>query len=75
MNRSGDAVGALLKKFHSSPEELIVVCDDLDLRFGRIRIRPGGGSGGHRGLRSIIEKPAARRFAGCVLVLDGRLKA
>ena len=62
MNRSGDAVAALLKKFHSSPEELIVVCDDLDLPFGRIRIRPGGGSGGHRGLRSIIEKTGGAPF-------------
>ena len=62
MNRSGDAVAALLRKFHSAPEELIIVCDDLDLPFGRIRIRPKGGSGGHRGLRSIIEQTGGAPF-------------
>jgi PTH1 family peptidyl-tRNA hydrolase len=62
MNRSGDAVAALLKKFHSPPEEIIVVYDDLDLPFGRIRIRPRGGAGGHRGLRSIIERTGGASF-------------
>jgi PTH1 family peptidyl-tRNA hydrolase len=63
MNRSGDAVASLLRRFHSTPENLTVICDDLDLPFGRIRIRPGGGSGGHRGLRSIIEKTGGSDFA------------
>jgi peptidyl-tRNA hydrolase, PTH1 family len=62
MNRSGDAVKGLLRKFHASPEELVVICDDLDLPFGRIRIRPKGGAGGHRGLLSIIESIGGSPF-------------
>jgi peptidyl-tRNA hydrolase, PTH1 family len=62
MNRSGDAVKRLLRKFHASPEELVVVYDDLDLPFGRIRIRPKGGAGGHRGLLSIIESVGGAPF-------------
>jgi peptidyl-tRNA hydrolase, PTH1 family len=53
MNLSGDAVGALLR-YHKVPiENVIVLLDDVDLELGRIRIRPGGGSGGHKGLTSV----------------------
>jgi PTH1 family peptidyl-tRNA hydrolase len=62
MNLSGEAVKGLLRKFHASPEELVVICDDLDLPFGRIRIRPKGGAGGHRGLLSIIENIGGSPF-------------
>ncbi|HUR72334.1 MAG TPA: aminoacyl-tRNA hydrolase [Candidatus Limnocylindrales bacterium] len=55
MNRSGVAVAALLQEQGASPADLIVVHDDLDLPFGRIRIRTNGGAGGHRGVMSIIE--------------------
>ncbi len=55
MNLSGQAVKALVKKFKVEPEDLLVVCDDLDLDLGRIKIRPHGSSGGQRGLNSIIE--------------------
>jgi len=54
MNRSGVAVAALLKLFSLAPENLLVIYDDLDLPLGRIRLRPGGGSGGHKGVASII---------------------
>jgi len=56
MNRSGEAVAALACEYRLQAEDVIVVNDDLDLPFGRIRIRPGGGAGGHRGLISIMEK-------------------
>jgi PTH1 family peptidyl-tRNA hydrolase len=59
MNRSGEAVAALIGYFRISPEDLVVVHDDLDLEFGRIRIVPGGGSGGHRGVHSIHEALAS----------------
>ena len=62
MNRSEESVKALLDHFQSAPEDLIVVHDDLDLVFGRIRIRPTGGAGGHRGVLSIIESLAGDRF-------------
>lgn len=55
MNRSGSAVGALLKWLKLAPQQLLVVVDDADLPLGQIRLRSAGGSGGHNGLRSIIE--------------------
>jgi PTH1 family peptidyl-tRNA hydrolase len=54
MNVSGEAVGALRKKHRIDIDNMLVVCDDMDLEFGRLRIRPNGSSGGHRGLSSII---------------------
>jgi len=63
MNLSGIAVKALLKKFKAGPQELLVVCDDLDLELGRIKIRPHGSSGGQRGLNSIIEHLETQEFS------------
>lgn len=54
MNRSGRAVDQLLCKIDLSARELVVVYDDLDLDFGQIRVRTEGGSGGHKGVESII---------------------
>jgi PTH1 family peptidyl-tRNA hydrolase len=55
MNRSGRAARSLLDRFGVMPEDLIVIYDDLDLPFGRIRIRDRGGAGGHRGVLSILD--------------------
>jgi PTH1 family peptidyl-tRNA hydrolase len=55
VNLSGEAIACLLDKFHAKPGDLIVIHDDLDLPVGRIRLRLGGGSGGHRGIRSAID--------------------
>ena len=55
MNRSGTAVNALLQWLKVEPAQLLVVVDDADLPLGQIRLRIAGGSGGHNGLRSIIE--------------------
>jgi len=55
MNLSGEAVGALLRYHKATPSDLIVLLDDVDLELGRIRIRPQGGSGGHKGLTSVIQ--------------------
>jgi PTH1 family peptidyl-tRNA hydrolase len=55
MNRSGTAVNALLRWLKVAPAQLLVVVDDADLPLGQIRLRVAGGSGGHNGLRSIIE--------------------
>ncbi|MCM8795128.1 MAG: aminoacyl-tRNA hydrolase [Candidatus Omnitrophica bacterium] len=62
MNYSGRAVGDLVKRYKMDLKNLLVVCDDLDLDFGRIRIRPKGSSGGHRGLTSIIESLKTQEF-------------
>jgi peptidyl-tRNA hydrolase, PTH1 family len=54
MNLSGDAVGPLASYYRIPPERVLVVYDELDLPFGSLRLRPGGGPGGHNGMRSII---------------------
>ncbi len=62
MNESGRAVAPLVR-FHKLPlDHLLVVYDDLDLPPGSIRLRPGGGSGGHRGMLSIIQHLGSQDF-------------
>lgn len=63
MNLSGIAVSALTKKYKIDLDNLLVVCDDLDLGFGVIKIRPNGSSGGHRGLGSIIDSLGSQGFS------------
>ena len=53
MNLSGQSVGAALQFFKLTPEQVVVFHDELDLPPGRIRVKKGGGHGGHNGLRSI----------------------
>jgi PTH1 family peptidyl-tRNA hydrolase len=55
MNRSGFAARCLLERRDLSPEALLVVYDELHLPLGKLRLRPGGSPGGHRGLESIVE--------------------
>jgi PTH1 family peptidyl-tRNA hydrolase len=63
MNLSGDAVRRLVLRYRVQPRNLLVVCDDLDLELGRIKIRPCGSCGGHRGLGSIIDSLGSSDFA------------
>jgi PTH1 family peptidyl-tRNA hydrolase len=62
MNRSGEPVKELLRRFHATADDVVVVYDDLDLPFGRIRIRPKGSAGGHRGVLSVMEELAGASF-------------
>lgn len=55
MNLSGEAVQRLARFYKVPLEGILVIYDDLDLPVGKIRLRPEGGSGGHRGMNSIIE--------------------
>lgn len=55
MNLSGVAVERLARFFKVGTDDVIVIHDDLDLGFGDIRIKVGGGDGGHKGLRSVID--------------------
>ncbi len=55
MNRSGLAVIELLRDYHIDLPEMLIICDDLDLPPGVIRLRKKGGSAGHRGIQSIID--------------------
>jgi PTH1 family peptidyl-tRNA hydrolase len=54
MNLSGEAVGALLRFYKLQPADVWVIHDDVDLNFGQMRVRQGGGSAGHNGIKSII---------------------
>ncbi len=63
MNLSGLSVQGLVNKYRVPLPELIVVCDDLDLPLGKIRIRAAGGSAGHNGLKSIIAALGTQEFA------------
>ncbi len=62
MNVSGGPVAGLVKYFSVAPSDLIVVHDDLDLGFGVIRLKLGGGEGGHNGLRSITSSIGTRDY-------------
>lgn len=62
MNRSGDAVGPLLRKKGAGAGDVIVVVDDVDLDCGRIRVRRQGGAGGHKGLQSVIAALGTEEF-------------
>ena len=62
MNRSGQSVSRLIRKFDINPDDLIIIHDDLDLPLGTIRIRRSGGSGGHKGIDSIISYLESQDF-------------
>jgi peptidyl-tRNA hydrolase, PTH1 family len=62
MNESGRAVGAILRSAYAAVSDLIVVHDELDLPLGSVRVKIGGGHGGHNGLRSIIEHVGSPDF-------------
>ncbi|HZP86433.1 MAG TPA: aminoacyl-tRNA hydrolase [Burkholderiales bacterium] len=62
MNRSGFAVGALLRYYKIDAADLLIVTDDVNLPLGRLRARNRGSEGGHNGLRSIIEQLASTEF-------------
>lgn len=70
MNLSGKAVSRASRYFEVTPENILVVCDDLDLPLGRLRLRPEGGSGGHKGLRSIIDLLGTQSFARLRIGID-----
>ena len=55
MNRSGEVLPGLLSRAGSTPEQMLVICDNLDLEPGRLRMKSGGGTAGHRGLASIVD--------------------
>ncbi|MCB9228773.1 MAG: aminoacyl-tRNA hydrolase [Deltaproteobacteria bacterium] len=59
MNLSGRSVLRILTYYRIAPEDVVVLHDDIDLEFGRVRLRSGGGHGGHNGVRSLLQE------AGC----------
>jgi PTH1 family peptidyl-tRNA hydrolase len=62
MNESGRHVGPLAKFYSVAPADVVVLHDELDIDFGRIRLKFGGGEGGHNGLRSIASALGTKDF-------------
>ena len=62
MNNSGDAVQAIIDWYKINLDQIFVIVDDKDLPLGRVRFRKKGSSGGHNGLKSIIEKLQTHHF-------------
>ncbi len=62
MNLSGSAVQSLVNTYNSLPEKLLILHDDLDLPLGSLRVKNQGGSGGHKGVASIIQHVASEHF-------------
>jgi len=63
MNNSGEAVARLAAYYDAAPSAIVVVCDDLSLPLGKLRIRRRGSAGGHKGLQSIIHALDTSEFA------------
>ncbi len=62
MNLSGEAVVAVMNFYKIEPHELCVVTDDLDVAFGRVRVRAKGGAGTHNGMKSVIQQVGTQEF-------------
>jgi len=62
MNRSGQSVSSLMKYYKILPEEILVVHDELDFDVGVVKLKTGGGHGGHNGLRDIIASIGVKDF-------------
>lgn len=73
MNRSGQAVVAAGRFYRLEHADLVVVADDLALPLGRLRLRPGGSAGGHRGLQDIISRMGTEEFARLRIGIDSAI--
>jgi len=62
MNESGRQVGPLAKFYSVAPADIVVIHDELDIDFGRIRLKLGGGEGGHNGVRSVAAALGTKDF-------------
>jgi PTH1 family peptidyl-tRNA hydrolase len=62
VNLSGDSVACLVRKHEITLNDLLIIYDDLDLPLGKIRLRQSGGSGGHKGMNSIISALGSEDF-------------
>ncbi len=63
INLSGHAVKEAADMYKVSLQDIMVICDDLDLPLGKLRVRRSGGSGGHRGIESLIASLGSRDFS------------
>lgn len=75
MNESGRAVGSYLNYYKLSHKDLVVVSDDVELPFGRLRLRTKGGTGGHNGLKSIEAHLGTREYLRLKMGIGKELKS
>lgn len=62
MNCSGDSVGQIVRFYRTDPQDMVVICDDLNLPPGRLRWRASGSAGGQKGLENIIQRLGYQNF-------------
>lgn len=62
MNESGAQVRRLARFYHAAPDQIVVIHDELDIPFGVVRIKTGGGTAGHNGIRSVASHLASKDF-------------
>lgn len=62
MNLSGECIGQMCRYFKIGPEDVFVMYDDMEIRFGQLRIRGNGSSGGHNGIKSLIQHLGTQTF-------------
>ena len=62
MNLSGDAVQPVAQYYKLPPEQVVVIHDEIDLPYGKLRLQKGGGSGGHNGIKSVAARLGTQNF-------------
>lgn len=62
MNLSGQAAKYLQTRYGTTPEQALIICDDMDLSVGNLRLRAKGSAGGHNGLKSVIHELGSQNF-------------
>ena len=72
MNLSGESVRALMDFYKLDEEDLVVICDDINLCVGQVRIRPKGSAGGHNGIKSIIQHIGTQEFTRIRIGVGGK---
>ena len=70
MNRSGEVIPRVQRRLGIDVADIIVICDQLDLPTGTVRIKRGGGTGGHRGLRSLVAELGSDAFIRVYVGID-----
>ena len=63
MNESGSAIASISAYYHIEPDHIVVIHDDMDLDFGRIKVKAGGSAGGHNGIKSIDRSLGTPKYA------------
>jgi len=62
VNATGSAVSEIVRKHRLAPSDVLIVCDDVNLQFGKLRLRASGSAGGHHGLESVIGELGSEEF-------------